>query len=387
MKAVTLKDVAQLSGVSQAVVSTVLNNRANNGVFVSEVTKLRVLEAAKELCYITKTRPLPPVRRVVSTTRGGSSENSHLIALLLGRRFGGTLFTDIFYGVNSVLTPQNLHPIVLDTYAETYQSAAAKEAEALRYAIDGKLAGVILWHEGGPANVDLVREARDANIPIVAIDRRVPGLELDYVGTDNQTGAYAATKHLIDKGHTKIAHLTSLGMTDAASERLTGYQQALIDSGLDPSPRHILLALDGGRKINREIFRQVFSGTDAPTAIFLVADYWAPSVIKELDLMGLKVPEDVALIGFDDVVQPGFEENELSSMAQDFDGIGRTAAEMILNRINYPETPPSSHAFPATLVERKSSGGTSTPSDEMMDAVRFQKPENNIKTSKSALPV
>jgi LacI family transcriptional regulator len=319
----------------------------------------------------------------LKSARGPSSENSHLIALLLGRRFGGSLFTDIFYGVNSVVTPHGYHPIVLDTYAETYQSAAGKEADALRYVLDGHLAGVILWHEGGPANVDLVREVRDAGIPIAAIDRRVPNLELDFVGTDNQTAAYVATKHLIDQGHTKIAHLTSLGMTNAASERLTGYQQALIDSGLEASPRHILLALDGGRKINREIFRQIFSGADAPTAIFLVADYWAPSVVAELDLMGLKVPEDVALIGFDDVVQPGFEDNELSSMAQDFDGIGRTSAEMILSRIADPNVPTRSHAFPARLVVRRTSTKALPASDELYDAVRFQEPAvGPAKTSK-----
>jgi LacI family transcriptional regulator len=373
MKAVTLKDVAQLSGVSQAVVSTVLNNRANNGVFVSEVTKLRVIEAAKQLQYITKSRPLPPVRRILSSSRAASAENSHLIALLLGRRFGGTLFTDIFYGVNSVLAPHGYHPIVLDTYAATYQTAAHKEAEAIKYASDAHLAGVILWHEGGPANVDLVRQVRDAQVPIVAIDRRVPGLELDFVGTDNQTAAYVATKHLIDHGHTRIAHLTSLGMTDAASERLIGYQQALVDAGLEANPRHILLALDGGRRLNRELFRSVFEEPDAPTAIFLVADYWAPSVIAELDGMGLKVPEDVALVGFDDVVQPGLEDAELSSMAQNFDGIGRTAAEMILDRISNPSIPPRNHAFPAELVARRSSSVDRRETDELLDVVRRDK--------------
>jgi LacI family transcriptional regulator len=388
MKAVTLKDVAQLSGVSQAVVSTVLNNRSNNGVFVSEVTKQRVINAAKHLCYVTKVRPLPPIRRIVNANRSNSGENSHLIALLLGRRFGGTLFTDIFYGVNSVLSPFGYHPIVLDTYAETYQSAASKEAEALRYVVDGRLAGVILWHEGGPANVDLVREVRDSRIPIVAIDRRVPSLELDFVGTDNQTAAYIATKHLIDQGHTRIAHLTSLGMTDAASERLTGYQQALIDAGLEANPRNILLALDGGRKLNRDSFRHVFNGPEAPTAIFLVADYWAPSVIAELSLMGLTVPGDVALIGFDDVMQPGVDENELSSMAQDFDGIGRTSAEMILDRISNPEIQPRTHAFPANLVVRNSSKKPSAATDELFDAVRLQEtPQNSGNQRKRKSPM
>ena len=340
-KPVTLKDVAQRSGVSQAVVSTVLNNRANNGVFVSEVTKQRVVESAKDLGYITKTRSLPPVRRVISGARAASEENSHLVALLLGRRFGGSLFTDIFYGVNSVLTPAGFHPIVLDTYADSYQKAAAKESEALQYALSSHLAGVVLWHEGGPANAELVRAVRDSQIPVVAIDRRVPGLELDFVGTDNQTAAYLATQHLIEQGHRRIAHLTRLGITDAASGRLTGYQQALVDAGLEPNPRHILLALDAGRQLNREMFRQVFLAPDAPTAIFLVADYWAPAVMEELRHLNLRVPEDVALVGFDDVVQPGLDENALSSMAQDFEGIGKTAADMILERIAQPDFRPA----------------------------------------------
>src|SRR5579883_1613995 len=267
-KPVTLKDVAQRAGVSQAVVSTVLNERANNGIFVSELTKQRVLEAARELGYVVRNRPLPPVRKVHAGARSEGLD-THLVALLLGRRFAGSLFTDIFYGVNSVLTPKGYHPLVLDTYAETYQTAAEKEADALRYARDNRFAGAILWHEGGPANVALIQEIRDHHMPIVAIDRRVPGLELDFIGTDNVTAAYNATKHLIEQGHQRIAHLTSLGMTDAASERLTGYQQALHDAGIETNPRHILLTLDGGRRLDREMLRQVFAAPDAPTAIFL----------------------------------------------------------------------------------------------------------------------
>ncbi|HEX5324078.1 MAG TPA: LacI family DNA-binding transcriptional regulator, partial [Capsulimonadaceae bacterium] len=112
-KPVTLKDVAQRAGVSQAVVSTVLNERANNGIFVSELTKQRVLEAAKDLGYVVRNRPLPPVRKVHSGMRSALSLDNHLVALLLGRRFAGSLFTDIFYGVNSVLTPKSFHPLVL----------------------------------------------------------------------------------------------------------------------------------------------------------------------------------------------------------------------------------------------------------------------------------
>jgi DNA-binding LacI/PurR family transcriptional regulator len=357
-KPVTLKDVAARAGVSQAVVSTVLNEREHNGVFVSESTKERVFAAAKQLGYVLRHKPLPPVRRLHHHPTDPNSVDGRLVGLLLGRRFGGSLFTDIFYGVNSILTPMGYHPLVLDTYAETYVSAAEKEAEALDYARNNHFAGVILWHEGGTANVGMIQTIRNEHFPVVAIDRRVPGLELDYTGTDNVTAAYQATKHLIENGHKRIAHMTSLSMTDAASERLAGYQKAMADAGLPTNPRHILLTLDGGRRLDHEMLRQVFTAADAPTAIFLVSDYWAPVVYQELSALGLSIPEDVALVGFDDVAQPGLDGVELTSMAQNFEGIGIAAAQMVLDRIASPGHPVETKVFPANLIVRRSSTGS-----------------------------
>jgi len=356
-KAVTLKDVAERAGVSQSVVSTVLNDR-QNGIFVSESTRQNVLAAASALAYITRHRPLPPVRKPVGPAPGGA--NAQLIGVLLGRRFGGSLFTDIFYGVNSSLSMRGCHPIVLDTYADSYHKAAEKEAEGLRYACDNHFAGVILWHEGGAANLPLIQAAR-AQMPVVAIDRRVPGMELDFVGTDNFQGAYEATRHLIQRGHTRIAHLTRLESTEAGISRLRGYQQALTDAGLEVNPRHILLALESGRRLDREMLRQVFTAPDAPTAIFLLADFWAPAVYTELCALGLSVPKDVALVGFDDVVQPGLDGLELTTMAQDFEGIGQRAGEFILRRLAEPDASPVSSVFPAHLVVRRSSTNGTLP--------------------------
>ncbi len=354
-KSVTLKDVAAKAGVSQAVVSTVLNDRANNGVFVSEVTRRRVIEAAKALGYVVRHQPPPPVRRISGADKETSSVDTRLVGLLLGRRFGGTLFTDIFYGVNSVLTPHGYHPLVLDTYAETYQTAAEKEADALSYAQKNSFAGLILWHEGGSSNVGLIQSLRDHHFPIVAIDRRVPSVELDYVGTDNISGAYEATRHLIARGHRRIAHITSLSMTDAASDRLAGYQKAMHEAGLTINPRHVLLAVDGGRRLDKAMLEHVFQAPDAPTAIFLLSDYWAPVIYSELAAMGLRIPEDVAVVGFDDVVQPGLEGVALTSMAQDFEGIGKTAAQMVLERLQNPEKPFATSVYPTHLVARYSS--------------------------------
>ena len=242
---------------------------------------------------------------------------------------------------------------MLDTYAESYSKAAEKEAECLAYARENDFAGIVLWHEGGAANVPLIREI-SAEMPVIAIDRRVPGVPLDFVGTDNYGGAYEATRHLIGLGHTRIAHLTRLESTAAAVERLRGYQQALADAGLEINPRHILLALDSGRRLDSGMVRQVFAAPDRPTAVFLLADFWAPPVYAELRGLGLRVPEDVALVGFDDVIQPGLSDLELTSMAQDFEGIGRTAGECVLRRIAQPDAPPVTRVFPARLVVRRS---------------------------------
>ncbi|MEO7717690.1 MAG: LacI family DNA-binding transcriptional regulator [Capsulimonas sp.] len=353
-KAVTLKDVAEQAHVSQSVVSTILNGR-QNGIFVSESTRRNVIAAAEELGYVAKHRNAPSIRKPsITAHRSGGLRESHLVGLLLGRRFGGSLFTDIFYGVNSVLSQEGYHPLVLDTYADSYTKAAEKEAEGLQYARDNRFAGVVLWHEGGTANVPLIQEVRN-EMPVVAIDRRVVGVELDFVGTDNYLGAYEATKHLIEQGHKRIAHLTRLETTDAAIGRLRGYQQAITDAGLEVDPRHILLALDSGRRLNSDLIRQVFTSPNAPTAIFLLADFWAPPIYAELRQLGLRVPEDVALVGFDDVVQPGLDGLELTSMAQDFEAIGATAGHMILRRLSDPEASIATTVYPATLSVRKSS--------------------------------
>ncbi len=352
LKSVTLKDVAGLAKVSQSVVSTVLNER-QNGIFVSEGTRLNVLAAAAELGYLVRPRALPPIRKPGAARIG---TQGHLVGVLLGRRFGGSLFTDTFYGINETLASQEYHPLVLDTYADTYQKAAEKEAECLRYAQESGFAGLVLWHEGGPANVDLIQRLRQ-DMPVVAIDRRVPGIALDFVGTDNYGGAYQATQHLIAQGHTRIAHLTRMETTESAADRLRGYRQALEDAGLEFNPRNLILLRDGGRRLDPAQIAALFTERDAPTAVFLLADYWAPAIVAELRRLDLRVPEDIALVGFDDVVPPGLDDLGLTTMAQDFSGIGRTAGELVLRRLADPSAEAASQVFPAHLVVRQSTLG------------------------------
>ncbi len=352
LKSVTLKDVAGMAKVSQSVVSTVLNER-QNGIFVSEGTRLNVLAAAAELGYAVRPRALPPIRKPGAARAGAQG---HLVGVLLGRRFGGSLFTDTFYGINESLAAQEYHPLVLDTYAETYQKAAEKEAECLRYAQESGFAGVVLWHEGGPANVELIQRLR-GEMPVVAIDRRVPGIELDFIGTDNYGGAYEATRHLIAQGHSRIAHLTRMETTEAAADRLRGYRQALEDAGLEFNPRNLILLRDGGQRLDPAQIASLFTERAAPTAVFLLADYWAPAIVAELRRLDLRVPEDIALVGFDDVVPPGLDDLGLTTMAQDFSGIGRTAGEMVLRRLASPDAAPASEVFSAHLVVRHSTLG------------------------------
>ena len=183
------------------------------------------------------------------------------------------------------------------------------------------------------------------------------GLALDFVGTDNFQGAYDATRHLIERGHTRIAHLTRMETTEASAERLRGHQAALRDAGLEFNPRNLILLHGSSLRLDPGAMRVLFGQPDAPTAVFLLADYWAPPVVAELRRLGLRVPEDVALVGFDDVMPPGMDDLGLTTMRQDFDGIGKTAGRLILRRLADAAAPPVTEVFPAHLVVRQSTLG------------------------------
>ena len=132
------------------------------------------------------------------------------------------------------------------------------------------------------------------------------------------------------------------------------------------------------------MLRQVFAGPERPTALFLLADFWAPPVYTELRRLGLRVPEDVALVGFDDVIQPGLSDLELTSMAQDFEGIGRTAGECVLRRLAQPDASLVSRVFPTRLVLRHSSD--SSPSDSSPSDSSPSDSSPNDNSSRAMLP-
>jgi len=155
--------------------------------------------------------------------------------------------------------------------------------------------------------------------------------------------------------------LTGMETTEAAADRLRGYQQALHDAGLEFNPRDLILLHGGGRRLDPAQMRLLFAGADAPTAVFLLADFWAPPLVAELRRLGLRVPEDVALVGFDDVVPPGLDDLGLTTMAQDFDDIGKTAGSLILRRMADPSAAFASEVFPARLIVRRSSLGYAPP--------------------------
>ena len=114
---------------------------------------------------------------------------------------------------------------------------------------------------------------------------------------------------------------------------------------------------DGGQRLDPAQIASLFTERDAPTAVFLLADYWAPAIVAELRRLDLRVPEDIALVGFDDVVPPGLDDLGLTTMAQDFSGIGRTAGELVLRRLADPDAAPAAQVFPAHLVVRQSTLG------------------------------
>jgi GntR family transcriptional regulator, arabinose operon transcriptional repressor len=232
--------------------------------------------------------------------------------------------------------------------------------------------GLIVLPLDGRPDPALYRQLLDEGFPLVLIDRHIVGLSIDAVLPDNVGGAFVAVSHLIELGHRRIAFISSDNLlTTSVLERLQGYQQALRSGGIPPEPELIFARLpaippddiDEDRVIVNNARRIVryLSGQPLPTAVFALHDRIAISVLEAAVVMGLRVPEDLAIVGFDDDPLAQKLRVPLTTIAQPRDQIGRTAAGMIADRIEGRRTETARIVLPTQLVIRRSSGSPIVP--------------------------
>lgn len=266
----------------------------------------------------------------------------------------------LLHGVNATLRSEAApcRFVVFDTYGDIDSPAAMLEKQALDAVICEKIAGVILWHVGGSQTVPELRQLAELGIPLVLVDRYPADFDCDFVGVDNQAGVEDAISYLRKLGHQRIAHLTTDEKTTAVLQRRAAYC-AMMGRGETPWTDDWLFEMRyGAPEEMRPAVDHFFGLSEPPTAVLAMNDSLAHYFIAEAEALGKSIPQDISVIGFDDLERHSPRPALLTTMHQPCDKIGRPAADLLLRRLSSSEAAiTKQHILLSTpLVERSTCG-------------------------------
>lgn len=321
----SIKDVAKTAGVSTATVSRVLANHSR----IKDETRQRVLEAVERLNY----RP----NLIARSLRAQKSAKIGLVVSDIRNPF----FTAIGRAVEDSAYEQGYSVLMCNT-----DENPEKEEMYLNVMHDENVAGVIF----SPTQQFSRRfKSHVSNIPYVMIDRFVENRDVDMVLLDNVAAAYELTTHLIENGYRKLAGLFGDAST-TAPERSRGFHKALKDNGLSPVATHII-----GPRIRQGYETTIALLTQKPDAIFTSNSMLTAGAFQAIRDSKLIVPKDVALVGFDETTWGALVDPPITLIAQPTEEIGRTATELLFQRIEEPTRSPKTVILKGTLIARGSS--------------------------------
>ena len=321
----TMQDVAALAGVSRALVSLVMRGSPK----VSSFRRDAVLRAAAELGYT----PHQMARSLASRT-------STVLGVMVSD-LRNAFFAEVVEGIDAAARDAGFE-MVLNTGGRS----PAREREALHSLLSFRPAGVVLLSPVLPTAA--ITEA-SAHSPVVLVSRTTRLTAVDTVNDDGATGTALAVEHLVALGHTRIVHFDGDGASVAAARR-QGYVAAMKEHGLRPRvvpSEHTDVA---GAKAVREVWGTAAAAT--PTAIVAGNDFSAVGAISALEEIGLRVPQDVSVMGYDNTSLAALRHVSLTTIDQPRAEMGRLAAEALLQRVRGERTEPVRHRLQPALVVR-----------------------------------
>jgi len=325
----TINDVADEAGVSRSTVSRALTG---NG-YVSEEIRGRVQEAAARLRYVPDAMARS-LRQQASTTIG-----------VLVSNLRDPFYAEMAAGVALSAREAGYTMVLVDDGADP-----AVEMEAVTRLVELRVAGVIVT----PLSVVAVDYLLRNNVPVVEVDRQFAPRSCDAVVVDNRAATRDLTDHLIAQGHTDIALLIDQDEWTTGRERLAGYYEALAEAGLMPRVVRVGWTVESVRADALDLLH----GPTPPTALVAVNNVLAEGAYRAIAEAGLRLPQDISLVSFDDVPWMSLVTPGLTAAAQDITTIGQLAAERLLNRIGNPEAPVQTVALAVPLIIR---GSTTSP--------------------------
>ena len=328
----TVLDVAKRAGVAPITVSRVINNSG----YISQATRERVEAAVKELGYVPNT-----------LARGLRSKHTRMLALVV-TDITNPYFTLMARGVEDAAGASGYTVVYCNT-----DESEEKEENYANLLAQRQVDGVLLVPSCG--KVKTIKFLLSNDINVVALDRRVTGIEIDSVLSDSVNGAYQLVKLLIGLGHKRIAMITGPKDVSTSVDRVAGYQQALIESGLGNNEQVYYGAFI--QQSGYEFTKQAMMQSPRPTAIFGANNFIAIGIIKALRDLQFDVPGDVSIGAFDDLPESMLVAPFLTFVEQPAYEMGRTATELLLKRISGELTGGYKKLIlPTQIIERRSTG-------------------------------
>jgi GntR family transcriptional regulator of arabinose operon len=284
------------------------------------------------------------------------SSHSPLIGIVIPY-LRDSLTVDIMRGAESVLR--------LNGYSLIFGPSDVSldvECEQIKRLQRDKISGLILFPVSMPGEAPMLAQILRPSLPVVLIDRKIPEFAASSVFVDNRGGAYHAVEHLIALGHRRVACVTHDGYISSVEDRIRGYEQAMRAAGLVPFAAVSIVrrepTLEGQPPTysdeDMEPVDQLLRSQDRPTALFCINDFIALGVMRHVLHRGLRVPQDIAIVGFDDIPLAPFMPVPLTTVAQPKFEIGAQAAMLLLDKISGKEPTARTVVLPTALVVRSS---------------------------------
>ncbi len=331
----TIQDVARAAGVAASTVSRYLNGQLR----VSPATEAKVLEAVAELGYV----PNAPARNLA---RRRSGVIGFVVPEISNPYFGA--IAD--YVVEAVERHGRLVLLC------SHRSQSVKQASYIDLLDSGAIDGML--YLGSFRSNERLAAAIADGLPVVVVDEPIAGLPpVSSVVMDDYAGGYQATSYLVALGHRRIAFVSGPAELGSVQERHRGYCDALRKGGIEPGGQ-VNLAGQFTEQFGMSALPHLLAAAQPPTAAFVASDYIALGVLSAAEVHGIKVPDDLSIVGFDDIRFSQYVRPRLTTIRSPVDRLAQQGVELLFERLQDPKAPARTQVLPVELVIRESAAAS-----------------------------
>lgn len=330
---VTMKDIAQEAGVSIATVSMIMNKK---DLSISQVTRDKVLKIAQDMNYIPN-----------SMARSLVTRKSNTLGLILPS-ITNPFYPEIARGAEDRARRSNYSVIICST-----DDRLDQENKYIDILLEKMVDGIIFAHsEERPQQGEEIQKIEKCRLPIAVVDRDFEAANVvGKILIDNHRAAYEATTYLLEKGYKKIAYIAGPPSTKTGQDRIEGYKKALLDYGIEYDPAYVKIGSYKG-KWGKEGTNELLKEGISFDAVFCGNDLIAISAMKALKDAGIKVPEEVGIMGFDGIQMGSMVDPELTTIKQPNYEMGYEAVDLLINHNTKNKT--EKIILETKLIERSS---------------------------------